>query len=45
MRKLSIRYRQLRAAGGFWTKIFDIQSRELTTVSCEKCGFTEIYKG
>ena len=36
---------QLRAAGGFWSKIFDIQSRKLTTVSCTKCGYTELYKG
>ena len=36
---------QLRAAGGFWSKIFDIQSRKFTTVSCSSCGYTEVYKG
>ena len=34
---------QIRAAGGFWTKIFNIQNRKFTTISCEKCGFTEVY--
>ncbi len=36
---------QLRAAGGFFSKLFDVQSRKFTTVSCSNCGYTEIYKG
>jgi predicted nucleic-acid-binding Zn-ribbon protein len=35
---------EFRATGGFWTKIFDIQSRRFTTVSCRRCRYTEIYK-
>lgn len=35
---------QLRAAGGFWSKIFDVQHRKFTTVTCEHCKYTEIYK-
>ena len=35
---------ELRAAGGFWTKIFDVQSRRFTTVTCSRCRYTEIFK-
>jgi predicted nucleic-acid-binding Zn-ribbon protein len=35
---------QIRAAGGILTKIFDIQSKRFTTVTCEHCRYTEIYK-
>lgn len=36
---------QLRAAGGFWSKIFDVQGKKFTTLSCARCRFTELYKG
>ena len=36
---------QMRAAGGFWSKIFDVQSRKFTTVTCTRCGYTELFKG
>ena len=35
---------EFRATGGFWTKIFDIQNKRFTTVTCSKCSYTEIYK-
>ena len=35
---------EFRAAGGFLTKIFDVQSKRFTTVTCSKCRYTEIYK-
>ncbi|MFQ5771321.1 MAG: zinc ribbon domain-containing protein [bacterium] len=35
---------EFRATGGFWTKIFDIQSRRFTTVTCTRCRYTDIYK-
>jgi len=35
---------EFRATGGFWTKIFDIQSKRFSTVTCTKCTYTEIYK-
>ncbi len=35
---------EIRAAGGFWTKIFDIQSEKYTAVTCTQCGYTEFYK-
>ncbi len=35
---------EFRATGGFWTKIFDIQNKKFTTVTCTRCSYTEIYK-
>jgi len=35
---------EIRATGGFLSKIFDIQSRKFTTVTCTRCKYTEIYK-
>ena len=35
---------EFRATGGFWTKIFDIQSKRFTTVICTRCHYTEIYR-
>ena len=34
---------EIRASGGFWSKIFDVQNRKLTTVTCEQCRYTEFY--
>ena len=34
---------EFRAAGGFLSKIFDVQSKRFTTVTCTKCRYTEIY--
>lgn len=35
---------QFRATGGFLAKIFDVQNKRFTTVSCERCHYTEIYR-
>lgn len=35
---------EVRATGGFWTKVFNIQNRKFTTVSCNNCGYTEFYQ-
>jgi len=35
---------EFRAAGGFWSKIFDVQGSRFTTVTCSRCRYTEIYK-
>jgi len=35
---------QMRATGGGFSKIFDVQNKKFTTISCEKCGYTEFYK-
>ena len=33
-----------RATGGAFAKIFDVQNKKFTTVTCEQCTYTEIYK-
>ncbi|NND00860.1 MAG: GTP-binding protein [Gammaproteobacteria bacterium] len=36
---------EIRVAGGFWSKIFDVQASRYSAVSCDKCSYTEFYKG
>ena len=35
---------EIRAAGGFASKIFNIQNRKFHTITCKQCGYTEMYK-
>lgn len=35
---------QFQATGGTMAKLFDIQNKKFTTVSCTKCGYTDLYK-
>jgi predicted nucleic-acid-binding Zn-ribbon protein len=35
---------EFRAAGGFLSKLFDVQSKRFTTVTCTRCKYTEIFK-
>jgi predicted nucleic-acid-binding Zn-ribbon protein len=35
---------EFRATGGFLSKVFDVQNKKFTTVSCDQCTYTEIYK-
>lgn len=35
---------QLQATGGNFAKIFDIQNKKFITISCTKCGYTEMYR-
>ena len=35
---------EFRATGGFLTKLFDIQTKRFTTVTCTQCKYTEIYQ-
>mgnify|MGYP003324862258 CR=1 FL=1 len=36
----------IRVTGGsILTKLFNVQNRRFTYVSCEQCGYTEFYKG
>ena len=36
---------EMRVAGSFWAKIFDIQNKKYCSVTCAKCSYTEFYKG
>ena len=35
---------EFRATGGGFAKIFDIQNKKFSTVTCTQCQFTEIYR-
>jgi predicted nucleic-acid-binding Zn-ribbon protein len=35
---------QMRATGGKLSKIFDVQNKKFTSITCEKCTYTEFYK-
>ena len=35
---------EFRATGGFLTKVFNVQSKRFSTVTCQRCKYTEIYK-
>ena len=35
---------EFRATGGMFTKLFNIQNKRFTTVSCDQGSYTEIYK-
>ena len=36
---------EFRATGGNFAKIFDVQNKKFSTVSCLHCGYTELYRG
>lgn len=35
---------EMRATGGTLSKIFDVQNKKFTSVTCTRCSFTEFYK-
>ena len=35
---------EIRGAGSFWSKIFDVQGARFTTVTCDHCMYTDLYK-
>lgn len=35
---------QIQATGGNFSKIFDVQNKKFITISCTRCGYTELYK-
>ena len=36
---------EMRVAGSFWQKIFNVQRTKFSSVTCNKCTFTELFKG
>ena len=34
----------IQTAGGNFAKVFDIQNKRFTAISCCQCGYTEFYK-
>ena len=43
-KKTSYSTAQMRATGGIWSKIFDVQTQKYTSVTCDNCKYTEFYK-
>ncbi|WP_019909830.1 zinc ribbon domain-containing protein [Paenibacillus sp. HW567] len=35
---------QFQATGGNFAKLFDVQNKKFITISCQECGYTELYK-
>ncbi|RCU58922.1 GTP-binding protein [Oceanihabitans sediminis] len=35
---------QIQATGGLFTKLFNIQNKKFTSVTCKKCTYTEFFK-
>jgi predicted nucleic-acid-binding Zn-ribbon protein len=35
---------EIRATGGIFSKLFDVQNKKFTAVTCSKCRYTELYK-
>ncbi len=35
---------EFRATGGALAKVFDVQNKKFTTVSCARCKYTELFK-
>ena len=35
---------EFRATGGFLAKVFDVQNKKFSTVTCSRCKYTEMYK-
>ncbi|WP_371922632.1 zinc ribbon domain-containing protein [Simiduia sp. 21SJ11W-1] len=31
-------------SGGFWSRIFDVQNKKYTAITCARCTYTEFYK-
>jgi len=35
---------EMRTTGGALAKIFDVQNKKFSTVTCTRCSYTEIYR-
>ncbi len=35
---------QFQATGGNFSKLFNVQNKKFITISCKKCGYTELYR-
>ena len=36
---------EMRVAGSFWQKIFNVQRTKFSSVTCARCTYTEFFKG
>jgi len=35
---------EIRVTGGFWSKIFDVQGKRFSSVTCARCKYTEFFR-
>ncbi|MDD2231464.1 MAG: zinc ribbon domain-containing protein [Sphaerochaetaceae bacterium] len=35
---------KLQATGGNFAKLFDVQNKRFVTISCTRCGYTELFR-
>ncbi len=35
---------EIRTTGGYLSKLFDVQNKKFSAVTCSKCKYTEFYK-
>lgn len=35
---------EIRVAGGFWSSIFDLESKRFASITCSRCTYTEFYR-
>jgi uncharacterized protein len=35
---------EARITGGFWSKVFDIEGRKFSTITCKRCRHTEFFE-
>lgn len=35
---------EIRTTGGFFSKLFDMQNKRFTSVTCDRCTYTEFYQ-
>lgn len=35
---------EMRATGSYLAKLFDVQNKKFVMISCDRCGYTELYK-
>ncbi|MFC4651501.1 zinc ribbon domain-containing protein [Lactococcus nasutitermitis] len=35
---------QIQSTGGDFSKLFNVQNKKFITISCNQCGYTELYK-
>jgi uncharacterized protein len=36
---------EMRATGGAFAKVFDVQNKKFTVVTCTQCKYSELFKG
>ena len=36
---------ELRASGGIWSSVIEVESEKFSFLACGRCGYTELYRG